>query len=79
MTMRHVVIGVWCLMAACGVAAAQGVRGDDHASTQLGFFVGRWSLEGQSRPTPAAAFSRVTGDHTCSWFSGGPKIGRAHV
>ena len=26
MTMRHVVIGVWCLMAACGVAAAQGVR-----------------------------------------------------
>ena len=72
--MRRVLVGVWCLLMMAGVAAAQGTRAEDHASTQLGFFTGRWTLDGQSRPTPAAALGHVSGDHTCSWFSGGPTV-----
>ncbi len=42
--------------------------------SQLGFFLGKWASEGQSRNSPTGPFSKMTGNETCSWFSGGPSV-----
>lgn len=42
--------------------------------SQLGFYLGKWTEEGQSRNTPTGPFSKLTGNETCSWFSGGPSV-----
>lgn len=57
--------------AATPSALAQGADADNG---QLGFYLGRWSEEGQSRSTPSGGFSKMTGEESCSWFSGGPTV-----
>jgi hypothetical protein len=53
---------------------AQQARGGDASPSQLGFYIGRWTAEGQSRATPTGSFASTKGDETCAWFSGGPSI-----
>ncbi len=42
--------------------------------SQLSFFLGKWTVDGQSRSTPTGAFGKLTGNETCAWFSGGPSV-----
>ncbi len=75
--MRQVVVAVvilWSGLVAATVAGAQPRGADDQPATQLGFFIGRWTAEGQAKGGPTGAFSRVTGEETCAWFSGGPSL-----
>lgn len=75
--MRQVVVAVValvCGLAGAGVATAQPRGAEDQPSNQLGFFIGRWTAEGQAKGGPTGAFGRVTGDETCAWFSGGPSL-----
>lgn len=68
----------WAVVAACvyvGMSSlgAQGANaGQDNS--ELGFYVGRWTEEGQSRATASAAFGRISGEESCAWFSGGPSV-----
>ena len=54
--------------------SAQPASGRASDESQLGFYLGRWTEDGQSRATPTGAFGKVTGDESCSWFSGGPSM-----
>lgn len=75
--MRQVVVAVMVFVGGvlgAGLAVAQPRGQDDHAATELGFFVGRWTSDGQAKGGPTGAFSRVTGEETCAWFSGGPSL-----
>lgn len=68
-------IRAMAVVAVCwlGGAALQ-AQGNGTDGSQLGFFLGKWTVQGQSRSTPTGAYSAATGTETCAWFSGGPAI-----
>ncbi|MGC4083992.1 MAG: hypothetical protein QM736_18255 [Vicinamibacterales bacterium] len=66
-------IGV--LVAACWMGGtAVLAQGSGTDGSQLGFYIGKWTVEGQSRSTPTGAYGRISGNETCAWFSGGPAL-----
>jgi len=71
--MKRWVLGLMVAGAAVSSVAAQPTTRAAEES-QLGFFLGKWTEEGQSRSTPTGPFSKLTGDESCSWFSGGPSV-----
>lgn len=42
--------------------------GPEHA--KLGFFVGKWTSEGEMKPSPMGPGGKITGADTCEWFDG---------
>ncbi len=42
--------------------------GPEHA--RLGYFVGRWTAEGEVKPGPMGPGGRMTSNDTCEWFEG---------
>jgi hypothetical protein len=59
------------------VPHAQPARGRGQSpstNSQLGFFVGKWSEDGQSRASASGGFGKLTGEENCAWFSGGPAV-----
>ncbi|MFN7980438.1 MAG: DUF1579 family protein [Vicinamibacterales bacterium] len=71
--MKRWVIGLIVAGAAVSSASAQPTRRAAEDS-QLGFFLGKWNSDGQSRDSATGPFSKMTGTETCSWFSGGPSV-----
>lgn len=69
---KRIVVAM-CLMLGAVSASAQPKAGAAEGS-QLSFFLGKWTVDGQSRSTPTGAFGRLTGNETCAWFSGGPSV-----
>jgi hypothetical protein len=65
------------------VIAAVSVAGTGRASAQdpavkpgpehkkLGFFVGKWNVEGELKPGPMGPGGKYTASDTCEWFEGG--------
>ena len=41
---------------------------------KLGFFVGKWTTEGEMKPGPAMPGGRITSHDRCEWFEGGFSI-----
>lgn len=72
MTMMKQVVMMVCLALGATPAFAQPKAAAE--GSQLSFFLGRWTVEGQARSTPTGAYSRLTGTETCAWFSGGPSV-----
>lgn len=70
MVKRLVVAAAMCWLGGVSVLA----QGSGTDGSQLGFFAGKWTVEGQSRATPNGPFGRVGGTETCAWFSGGPGL-----
>ncbi|MGE3956137.1 MAG: hypothetical protein AB7H96_05410 [Vicinamibacterales bacterium] len=63
------------VMAACSLWAASAMaQGSGMDGSQLGFFMGRWTVEGLARPGGAGGFGAASGTETCAWFSGGPSM-----
>jgi hypothetical protein len=65
------------LLAACAAmsfaspatAAAQAPQpGPEHA--RLGYFVGKWNVEGEVKPGPMGPGGKLTSSDTCEWFEG---------
>ena len=69
--MKQCVVVAMCLVAGLSSVHAQPASSD---GSQLGFFIGKWSEEGQSRATQTGAFGKISGEETCAWFSGGPSV-----
>lgn len=67
------IAAVVCLVLGAVPALAQ-PKAAPAETSQLGFFLGKWTVDGQSRSTPTGAYSRMTGNETCAWFSGGPAV-----
>jgi len=38
---------------------------------RLGYFVGKWTTEGEMQASPMGPAGKITGTDTCEWFSGG--------
>ena len=68
------------VLAACVMVSATGVQsaaaqapqapkpGPEHA--RLGYFVGKWSAEGELKPGPMGPGGKFTAIDTCEWFEG---------
>lgn len=51
------------------LAAAQAPQpGPEHQ--RLGFFVGKWTVEGEMKPGPMGPGGKMTSSDTCEWFDG---------
>jgi hypothetical protein len=55
--------------AAAAQAAAAAAPGPEHK--RLGFFVGRWNVEGETKPGPMGPGGKFTSTDDCQWFEGG--------
>jgi len=56
------------------VAAAQTPAGAPKPTPEhkrLGYFVGKWTTEGEMQASPMGPAGKITGNDTCEWFSGG--------
>jgi hypothetical protein len=68
-----VVLTVLCT-AGAGVAAAQGAPAPGPEHKKLGFFVGKWNVEGELKPGPMGPGGKYTASDTCEWFEGGYSV-----
>ncbi|MGI9040676.1 MAG: DUF1579 family protein [Gemmatimonadales bacterium] len=63
---------VMVFVAGAQLAAAQAPPapqpGPEHA--RLGYFVGRWTVEGEMKPGPMGPGGKMTSSDTCEWFEG---------
>lgn len=65
------VLGAYAVISVAGlqVAAAQASKpGPEHA--RLGYFVGKWSAEGEMKPGPMGPGGKFTASDNCEWFDG---------
>jgi len=56
------------------IAAAQTPAGAPKPTPEhkrLGYFVGKWTTEGEMQASPMGPAGKITGNDTCEWFSGG--------
>ena len=72
--MRQLMVVVVGVMLGLAQPQAQQVKPQGPEGSQLGFYLGKWTEEGQSRQTPSAAFGKLTGEETWAWFSGGSSV-----
>jgi hypothetical protein len=67
------VLGLWAALSVAGLqlAAAQTPQtkpGPEHK--RLGFFVGKWTAQGEMKPGPMGPGGKITSTDTCEWFEG---------
>ncbi len=70
---KWMVVALWLCVGMLSLSAQQAPTGEA-AESQLGFYLGKWTEEGQSRAKPTGAFGKITGEESCAWFSGGPSV-----
>jgi hypothetical protein len=63
-----------CLVLSSGLALAQAPAekpkpGPEHK--KLGYFVGKWAMDAETKPNPFMPGGKVTSKDTCEWFEGG--------
>ena len=68
---KQIAVAVCLALSAVSVSAQPA---GSAGGSQLSFFLGKWTVDGQSRSTPTGAYGKVTGNETCAWFSGGPSV-----
>ena len=64
-----VAFGVVSAVGLQAVAAQAPKPGPEHQ--KLGFFVGKWKMEGEMKPGPMGPGGKMSGTDTCEWFEGG--------
>ena len=70
--MLKAVLAIVPLCVAAGPLAGQAAPpqkpGPEHQ--RLGFFVGKWKVEGEMKPGPMGPGGKITGTDNCEWFEG---------
>ena len=61
------VVGIQVVVA--GQAPPAPKPGPEHK--RLGYFVGKWTGEGEAKPGPMGPGGKITSTDTCTWFEGG--------
>jgi hypothetical protein len=65
-------LAILALSAGIGsVAQAQGAPQPTAEHKRLGYFVGKWSVEGEMKPGPMGPGGKYTATDSCDWFEGG--------
>lgn len=69
----------WAVVTVCAFLGMSSVQAQPAATrgpevSQLSFYVGKWSAEGESRASAAETFGPLSGQETCGWFSGGESV-----
>jgi Protein of unknown function (DUF1579) len=62
------VVSVASLQSAAAQAPQAAKPGPEHA--RLGYFVGKWNVEGEMKPGPMGPGGKMTSSDTCEWFEG---------
>lgn len=74
MTRKFAVLGA-CVVSFVGLQVASMAQtppakpGPEHE--RLGYFVGKWTTEGEMKPGPMGPGGKLTSSDTCEWFEGG--------
>lgn len=65
-------LAAFIVVSAAGVqfAAAQAPPKPTPAHARLGYFVGKWTAEGEMKPGPMGPGGKFTASDTCEWFEG---------
>jgi len=71
---RRIRVAVMCLVFSMGLALAQAPGevpkpGPEHK--KLAYFVGKWTADGDTKPSPFMPGGKFTSRDTCEWFDGG--------
>ncbi len=64
-----VVVSVGIYAAVAGQAPQMPTPGPEHK--RLGYFVGKWTSEGEMKPSAMGPGGKITSSDTCEWFEGG--------
>ena len=56
---------------AAGVIAQSAPPKPGAEQTRLGYFAGKWNIEGESKPSPMGPGGKLKARETCEWFPGG--------
>src|SRR3954462_12192436 len=73
-TVRLIALGVIVVAGWQGLAAAQApgaAAKPGPEQKRLGYFVGKWTVEGEMKPGPMGPGGAITSNDTCEWYSGG--------
>ena len=54
-----------------GAFAQMAARKPGAEQTRIGYFAGKWNMEGESKPSPMGPGGKFKGKETCEWFAGG--------
>jgi Protein of unknown function (DUF1579) len=68
---RTLVVSLALSLAGTSIALAQGAPKPAPELKRLGFFVGKWNVEGELKPGPMGPGGKYTASDTCEWFEGG--------
>jgi hypothetical protein len=70
--MREAVMAALATAILVGSGVAQGpTRRPGAEQTRMGYFAGRWIVDGEYKPSPFGSGGKYKGRETCGWFSGG--------
>lgn len=64
----HLTFALACVSASLAAQAPPAKPGPEHE--KLGYFVGKWTSEGELKPSPFGPAGKMTMTDTCSWFEG---------
>jgi hypothetical protein len=73
-TLQRLTLGLVVAAAAHTVSAQQAPPAAPAPTAEhkrLGYFVGRWTSEGEMKASPMGPAGKISGTDTCEWFSGG--------
>jgi len=70
---KQAVLGV-CGVLAVGVAVAQDAPKPGPEQKTMSYFVGKWTTEGEVKPSPFGPGGKMTSRDSCEWFAGGFQI-----
>jgi uncharacterized protein DUF1579 len=68
MLAAYAVLSVGSLQSVAAQAPPAPQPGPEHA--RLGYFVGKWTAEGEMKPGPMGPGGKMTSTDTCEWFEG---------
>jgi hypothetical protein len=70
--MREILIAALATgVLASGVVAQASPRKPGAEQKRIGFFAGRWTYEGEIKPSPMGPGGKVKSSEACEWFAGG--------
>jgi hypothetical protein len=69
--MTSMLTTIFAISVLTSTAPAQGPRKPGAEEARIGYFVGRWTTEGERKPSPMGPGGKFSSTDTCDWFAGG--------
>ncbi len=70
--MKPILIAALATGALTGSVAAQApIRKPGPEQTRIGYYAGKWTYQGEVKPSPMGPAGKIKSSETCEWFAGG--------